>query len=104
MINRLRTYFCNLPQIETRRLILRSVERHDLYDLNEYLSDPQISEFTTWNYHEKMEITEEYLERVLKNYLNGNVENWGIILKYNQKLVGMVGFGDISSEHRRGEI
>lgn len=97
-------FFKELPEIETDRLILRSVKRSDLADMWEYLNDPTISEFTTWDYHKKIETTESYLNHVLNNYSNGFVENWGLELKSTHKLIGMVGFGEVNEEHRRGEI
>jgi ribosomal-protein-alanine N-acetyltransferase len=97
-------YFSNLPRLESRALVLRPLAGRDLLDMWEYLSDPLISEFTTWEYHQDMAATLAYLESVLGKQARGEVENWGIELQSEGKLVGMAGFGNVDETHRHGEI
>ena len=98
------TYFKNLPVLELSRLVLRPVRENDLQDIWEYVNDPKISRYTAWSCHQEIETTKSYLNKVLKNYSDGNTENWGLELKSTGKFIGMAGFAEISDEHNRGEI
>lgn len=104
MITDFSRYFSNLPVLEDPEIILRPVKSTDLLALWDYLKDPLISEFTTWEYHQTVEETQTYLGQVLGRYENGSVENWGIELRGVGALIGMIGFGSIDERHHNGEV
>lgn len=97
-------YFRNLPVLDSDRIRLRPIRESDLTDMWGYLSEPSISEFTTWETHTTLETTKAFLESVLKNYQEGQIANWAITLRASGEMVGMGGFMEIVPQHFRGVI
>lgn len=97
-------YFRSLPVLQGDGFILRPVKAEDRDSLWAYLNDPDISAFTTWEYHRDIAATEAYLQFVLGNYACGQVENWGVQLTGQEGLVGMIGFGSVNEYHGNGEV
>ncbi len=93
-----------MPTLETHRLILRKLKVQDAQDMYEYCSDTDTPKFLTWEPHESLKYTKEYIRFVIKKYRTGEYLDWGIILKSSGKLIGTCGFTSIEPENAKGEI
>jgi ribosomal-protein-alanine N-acetyltransferase len=94
--------FGDSPILETDRLLLRRLEAHDLEDVFEYASDPEVAKHTSWLAHASIEDTRQFLNHVLELYRNGKVAPWGVV--YEGKVVGTCGFLDWDLDSSRAEI
>ena len=96
--------FGNLPQLETKRLILRKMTLDDAQDLFEYASDPEETKYTLWDYHKSIEDSIDFLKTAIQKYKNQDVSEWGLVYKENNKFIGTCGYGWWRPVHNRAEI
>ena len=96
--------FSHLPQIETERLILRSMRMSDAQDMYAYSKDPQVALHVLWDAHENIHQTRAYIRYVLKQYRNGQPSSFCIQLKSTGQVIGTIGFMWVSTENRAAEI
>jgi len=96
--------FRNLPRLETERLILRKMRRSDARDLFAYASNAEVTRYTMWNTHRTLRDSEHFLDAIEQRYREGQVTNWGIEYKPNDKFIGTCGFVYWAPEHQRAEI
>lgn len=93
-----------LPNIETKRLLIRKLEPTDLQDLYECSSDPEISKFTLWDSHKTIADSKDFLTKCIKQYSLGQAPVFGIELKEAKKIIGTIGFGSIDFQSKRAEF
>jgi ribosomal-protein-alanine N-acetyltransferase len=86
--------FADLPVLETDRLLLRRLQAHDVDDIFEYASDPEVAKYTSWAAHATIQDSDKFLDYVLELYEKGDVAPWGVMYKPKAKLVGTCGFLD----------
>ena len=96
--------FGNLPELNTPRLLLRRVRLEDAAGMFEYASDPEVTRELTWQSHRTTEDSKEFLNYVMGKYGRGEVSEWGIVLRENNKFIGMCGFVWWLPQHAKGEI
>ena len=96
--------FGHLPTLQTDRLLLRKLQVDDLQDIFEYACDPKVARYTTWQPHETVEQSRDFLHHVLGLYEKGKVAPWGVEHKNDRKLIGTCGFLDWNLQHARAEI
>jgi ribosomal-protein-alanine N-acetyltransferase len=96
--------FSDLPQLETKRLILRKITLHDAQDMFEYASDPEVAKHTTWEAHQTIDTTNKVLQAYIQRYEKQEVCEWGIVYKDNHKFIGTCGYGMWIPPHQRAEI
>jgi len=96
--------FKNIPTMSTERLLLRKINKKDLYDVYEYSKDPELSKFLLWSPHQSLEFTKVYLDRIEKLYKKGSFYDWAITLKENGKMIGTCGFTSIDFDNNSAEI
>ena len=78
-------------KLETKHLVLRKFEEKDCNDVfNNYASDSNVTKFLTWDAHENLEVSKEYLSYVLKSYDRPDVYHWAIELKQTGEVIGAV--------------
>lgn len=82
---KLQDYIHNKPVLETERLILRTLEPADVFDLKEWLSDNSLYQY--WGKRPgKSDLNPELLfqkkEKPTKSF------HWGIVLKKDNKVIG----------------
>lgn len=70
-------------QIETDRLLLRSIRESDLQDLHEITTVPEIADMNGWTRSESLENTREFLQRHIREK-----ETLALVLRENGKMVG----------------
>lgn len=87
-----------LPTLETPRLLLRQLTIADINAIEKFTTDDEVTVFLTWDTHQSLNETEAFLNELLKKYEHGSLI-WGIIVKENDRLVGIIEF----SEYRRDE-
>jgi ribosomal-protein-alanine N-acetyltransferase len=88
----LKTLFTPFPILFTPRLILRALCPTDLDDLYDYASDPEIDCFTPWAHYESKEEARENLDEFLADYEQFGIGAWGIELRADQRLIGIINF------------
>ena len=76
--------------METKRLILRNLVSQDLESIYEWTSDEQVTKYLTWPTHQNKETTKKILDQWLEEYKQENCYRLGIVLKENNKLIGMI--------------
>ena len=96
--------FKDLPLIETERLILRNLTEGDINDVFEYTSDPEVAKYVPWEYHKSIDTSKSFVEYTINNYNSGNLANWGIVHKEDNKLIGGCGFVHWEPEHFKAEV
>ncbi|MGG4202691.1 GNAT family N-acetyltransferase [Peribacillus frigoritolerans] len=96
--------YSDLPILETERLILRKVTIQDVNDMFEYCSNQEVSRFVTWDAHESLDDTKEFIGFVLNQYLHGKVAPWAIEYKENHKMIGTIDFVSWNPGQNSAEI
>ena len=72
--------------LETQRLVLRKFNESDLDDFFLYAKSPNVGPNAGWKPHE----TKEESLKILNDFINGD-EEWAIIYKENNNLIGGIG-------------
>ena len=61
--------FSNLPTLETERLILRKIAIDDAEDLFAYTSDEAVAKYVTWNAHQTIQDTKDFIQFFVGKFL-----------------------------------
>lgn len=96
--------FNPFPNLETERLLLRRVDRKDVNEMFVLRSDTEIMKYIP---RPLVKNKEEALEHIatINTKINSNEGiNWGMTLKGNNTLIGVIGFYRINIENYRAEI
>jgi ribosomal-protein-alanine N-acetyltransferase len=96
--------FDHLPSLETDRLILRRLNRHDAKDMFAYTSDPEISRFTTWNAHQSLDDALRFIEFNLNKQREKQEHEWAIVHKRQRRMIGTCGYVWWKPQHHLAEI
>ena len=96
--------FRNPPYIETRRLVLRKMQKNDAADMYEYASRSDVTRYLLWEPHESESYTHKYLSYIQSRYRAGDFFDWAITLKDSGKMIGTCGFTKITVEYNSAEI
>ena len=103
-VDKLKEFFSDIPVFETRRLILRRIEKSDCYDMYEYSSDVEVTKFLTWKPHLHVNETREYIDDIIKRYKNGKFYDWGLVYKPDKKFIGTCGFTTVNLNQNICEV
>lgn len=98
-----KTLLSSIP-LETERLTIRYIQTDDAYDMFEYASIPEVTEYLLWDPHVNLEATEGYIEFLQSRYKKGLYADWALELKENQKMIGTCGYAMINSREKKCEI
>jgi len=91
--------------IETKRLLLRRLRISDAADMFEYTSNPVVTTHLHWYPHKGIDEVLQFISKVLKNYDTMDSEfTYGIELKTDNKLIGVLKILNISYYNKRGEF
>ncbi len=99
-----RRLFGELQSFETDRLILRKINKDDLYFMHDYASEPEVSRFLLWSPHFNLDETKGHISFLLQQYRKGRCTDWGVALKDTNKLIGTCGFAHVDLHNNRAEI
>ena len=94
----------DLPVLETERLILRKIKWDDAENMFQYGSDDEVSQYVTWDTHQSLADTKEFIDFVMGKYARGEVSPWGIALKETDQLIGTIDFVSWQAHHKTAEI
>ena len=77
--------------IETERLILRKIEIDDVLQVyDNWCSDKLVSKYVTWDSHETVEQTKEYIKYKVDLYEHNYRFDWVVCLKETNELIGEI--------------
>lgn len=91
-----------LPILETKRLILRPIERNDAPSVFEYAVHPDVGPNAGWKPHEDISEAIKFIEFCIKKREFGQPGNYAIILKSEDKMIGTIEVH--SYKEHKGEI
>lgn len=92
------------PTLETKRLVLRKISEEDKKDLFEILTNSQIDKKMIWNHLDDMDEILDYIRVVKESYKKNHPSCYGIELKEENKLIGIVEFFNYKEEFHCAEI
>lgn len=83
--------YAEFHSLETERLILRKLEMEDIYEYYERLfGDADVSRYMLFDPHQDIGESLASLERKLERYDQGNFYCWGVTLKEEDGLIGLI--------------
>ena len=95
--------FEDLPELETRRLLLRRMRLDDAEAMYAYASDPEVTRYVLFETHRSIEDSEAFLRLAAEGYERGDFGGWGVVLKDSGAFIGTCG-AEASPEHARAEL
>ncbi len=96
--------FKPFPTLETERTILRQLTMNDAEAIFNYASREEVARFVTWEAHETLDDSKNFIHYALERYANYLFAPWGIVLKENNELIGTADFVSWEKRHRTAEI
>lgn len=96
--------FRDPPVLETRRLVLRRMQKRDSHDMYEYASRRDVTEYLLWDPHESEYYTYRYLSYIQSRYRAGDFYDWAVVVRENQKMIGTCGFTRFNTEANSAEV
>lgn len=91
--------------LETKNCILRPITLNDSMDLFEYYSQDIVVKYLPLKKHKTITDTTNFIRTFfINNYLKGKIGHFGIVYKRNNKVIGNVGFNNISKNKKEGEM
>ncbi len=87
--------------IETQRLILRRITMNDAHDMfNQWTSDPQVTEYLTWQHHQTIDDTKQIIALWLKELESDETYKWCMHHKETNQVIGTI---DIVATNERNQ-
>lgn len=78
-------------KLETNRLILRKFKIEDAKDVFEnYASSDDVTKYLTWETHNSIDATKNYLQDLIERYKDNKTFDWAIELKNENKVIGSI--------------
>lgn len=97
-------FFSDLPEIETKDLLLRPMRMKDASDIFEYASDPEVSRYVLWEPHQRLSDTRAYIRYIRRLYRRGLPSSWAVVHRESSFVIGSIGFMWYSGINRSAEI
>ena len=96
--------FHPFQNIETERLLLRRIDKNDVDEVLALRSNPETMKYIPRPLAKSIEEAFEHIAMIEDKIMNNIGINWGISLKGNPKIIGIIGHYKISPENHRAEI
>ncbi|MGO4770587.1 GNAT family N-acetyltransferase [Flavobacterium sp. W22_SRS_FK3] len=96
--------FTPFPVIETERLILRRITTDDVNEVFELRSNPETMKYIPRPLVKSIEDGLEHIAMIEEKIVSNVGINWGITLKGNSKILGIIGYYRMQPENYRAEI
>jgi [ribosomal protein S5]-alanine N-acetyltransferase len=96
--------FLPFPILETERLILRRIDNNDVNEILELRGNPQTMKFIPRPLAKTTNDAIAHITMIDEKIINNEGINWGITLKGDPKLLGIIGHYRIQKENFRAEI
>lgn len=91
--------------LETKNCILRPILLEDAPHLFEYYKYDKVVKYLPFKKHKTISDTENFIKLFfLKNYAKGKIGHYAIVFKKENKVIGNIGFNNISSSSKEGEL
>lgn len=91
--------------IKTDRLVLRPLTDNDAGEMfKNWTWDERVSKYCRWHPHKSVEETKELLKRYKVQAENGFDYRWGITLKNENTLIGVIDVIDLSEDNKTAEV
>lgn len=96
--------FHPFQNIETERLLLRRLNENDAEEIFALRSNPETMKYITRPLAKSIEDALAHIAIIDEKIVNNTGINWGITIKGNPKIIGIIGHYKISPESHRAEI
>lgn len=96
--------FNPFPVIETERLLLKRITNEDVKEVFELRSNPETMKYIPRPLVKNNEEALAHIALLDENINNNTGINWGITIKGDPKLLGIIGFYRMQPENYRSEI
>ncbi|MCV9929140.1 GNAT family N-acetyltransferase [Flavobacterium sp. LS1R49] len=96
--------FSPFPELETERLLIRRVTNKDINEIITLRSNPETMKYIPRPLIKTDEQALEHIALIDSNIETNEGINWGITLKGNPKVIGLIGYYRLKPEHYRAEI
>ena len=96
--------FHPFQNLETDRLLLRRIDVNDVEEVLKLRGNPEIMKFIPRVLAKTKEDALEHIAMIEDKIVNNIGINWGITIKGNPKIIGIIGHYRISLENHRAEI
>ncbi|MGL4910998.1 MAG: GNAT family N-acetyltransferase [Romboutsia sp.] len=94
-----------MKTLETSRCILRPINLDDAPYLFDYYKEEVVVKYLPFKKHNTISDTKKFIKLFfLKNYKEGKIGHYAVVLKKENRVVGNVGFNNLSSSAVEGEI
>ncbi|WP_343101144.1 GNAT family N-acetyltransferase [Romboutsia sp. MSSM.1001216sp_RTP31141st1_G3_RTP31141_220114] len=91
----------NFKNLETNRLLLRSISKNDSSDIFNYLSKDEVTKYLGKTSIKCENEAKILIDKILKASSESNGMRWGIVLKENNKLIGLAGYNSIDFKNKK---
>ncbi|SHL22623.1 GNAT family N-acetyltransferase [Flavobacterium chilense] len=96
--------FTPFPVLDTERLLLRRITDEDVNEVFELRSNPETMKYIPRPLVKNSEDALEHIAMIEDKIITNMGINWGITLKDNSKLLGIIGYYRLQPENYRAEI
>ena len=96
--------FDTLPQLTTKRLILRKLSMRDADDVFAYSRDPEVARHVLWDAHTSVGESRAYIRYMIRKYRQGEPASWGIELKSTGRIIGTIGYMWYQRDNSAAEV
>lgn len=96
--------FNPFPILETERLLLRRIDANDVNEIFALRSNPETMKYIPRPLVKTNEDALEHIAMIDAKIENNEGINWGIVLKNDPKIIGIIGHYRIKPENFRAEI
>lgn len=96
--------FHPFQNLETERLVLRRLNDNDFEEVIALRGNPETMKFIPRPLVKTKEAALEHLRMMEEKIVNNTGINWGITIKGNPKIIGIIGHYKIQPENHRSEI
>ncbi|MDI1316983.1 GNAT family N-acetyltransferase [Flavobacterium sp.] len=96
--------FHPFQNLETERLLLRRLNEKDFEEVMALRGNPETMKFIPRPLVKTKEEALEHLAMIEEKIINNTGINWGITIKGNPKIIGIIGHYKIQPENHRAEI
>ncbi|WP_297131501.1 GNAT family N-acetyltransferase [Terrisporobacter sp.] len=97
--------YTHIKILVTKRTILRPIMIEDAQDLFEYYSNGKVLKYIPIKTHKNIQETKKFISTYfIDNYNKKKYSHYAIVYKNNKKVIGNIGFNNISPNSSEGEI
>lgn len=102
--------FSHIPELHTKRLLMRGLRVSDAQDMFEYSREHSVTEYLTWSPHPNLDFTREYLTYIGQRYRTGDFFDWGCVYsdpdmpEMRPRMIGTCGFTRFDFPSNSAEI